>query len=78
MRDDIQVVAVNDPFLDPAYMAYMLKYDSVHGRLAAEVTHDDTSFIVDGQKITVTSEKCASLLKVAVLALACCSTPWCK
>ena len=31
-RKDIQVVGVNDPFLDPAYAAYMLKYDSMHGK----------------------------------------------
>lgn len=58
-RDDIEVVAVNDPFLDPEYMAYMLEYDSVHGRLAAELTSDDAAFYVDGEKISVFTEKCA-------------------
>ena len=60
MRDDIKVVAVNDPFLDPEYMTYMLKYDSVHGRLAADLDYDDKTFSVDGQKIKVFTEKCAS------------------
>lgn len=57
MRDDMEIVAVNDPFLDPSYMSYMLQYDSVHGRLAADVTHDDSSFTVDGQKVQVSTER---------------------
>ena len=57
MRDDIEVVSVNDPFLDPSYMAYMLKFDSVHGRLAAEVSSDDSGFIVNGSKIKVHTDK---------------------
>ena len=60
-RDDIEVVAVNDPFLDPKYMSYMLKYDSVHGRLAADIEHDDSSFTVGGQKVKVFTEKCVSV-----------------
>lgn len=60
MRDDMEVVAVNDPFLDPSYMSYMLQYDSVHGRLAADVTYDDSSFTVDGQKVQVSTERCAT------------------
>jgi glyceraldehyde-3-phosphate dehydrogenase/erythrose-4-phosphate dehydrogenase len=61
MRDDMEVVAVNDPFLDPSYMAYMLQYDSVHGRLAADISHDETSFTVNGQNVKVSTEKCAHL-----------------
>jgi hypothetical protein len=60
LRDDIQVVGVNDPFLDPKYMTYMLKYDSVHGRLAAEITSADDSFTVNGEKVKVATEKCAT------------------
>jgi hypothetical protein len=60
LRDDIQVVGVNDPFLDPKYMTYMLKYDSVHGRLAAEITSSDDSFTVNGEKVKVATEKCAT------------------
>jgi hypothetical protein len=59
LRDDIQVVGVNDPFLDPKYMTYMLKYDSVHGRLAADITASDDSFTVNGENIKVATEKCA-------------------
>ena len=35
-REDVEVVALNDPFMSPEYMAYMLKYDSVHGKFPGE------------------------------------------
>ena len=35
-RDDVEVVAINDPFIDAEYMAYMLKYDSVHGQVRCD------------------------------------------
>ena len=54
-RDDIEVVAIND-LLDNDYLAYMLKYDSVHGRFKGEVDSDDSHLIVDGEKILVTEE----------------------
>lgn len=54
--DEVVVVAVNDPFLKPEYMAYQLKYDSVHGRFPAEITHDESNLYVNGQKIHVFSE----------------------
>jgi glyceraldehyde 3-phosphate dehydrogenase len=54
--DDVVVVAVNDPFLKPEYMAYQLKYDSVHGRFPAEITYDESNLYVGGQKIHVFSE----------------------
>lgn len=38
--DDVEVVAINDPFIDGEYMAYMFKYDSVHGRFPGEITGD--------------------------------------
>lgn len=38
--DDIEVVAINDPFIDGEYMAYMFKYDSVHGRFPGEISGD--------------------------------------
>ena len=37
-RDDVEVVGLNDPFMSPEYMAYMLKYDSVHGKFPGEVS----------------------------------------
>ena len=36
-HDDVEVVALNDPFMNPEYMAYMLKYDSVHGKFPGTV-----------------------------------------
>ncbi len=54
-RDDIEVVAIND-LLDNDYLAYMLKYDSVHGRFDGEVTADGDHLVVNGKKILVTEE----------------------
>jgi glyceraldehyde 3-phosphate dehydrogenase len=53
----VQVVAVNDPFIDVEYMVYMFKYDSTHGRFKGEVKHDGTHLHVGGQKIAVTGER---------------------
>jgi glyceraldehyde 3-phosphate dehydrogenase len=53
-RDDVEVVAVNDPFIDTKYMAYMLKYDSTHGLLKSEVNAvDDKTLQVGSQTIKV-------------------------
>ena len=58
--DDIQVVAIND-LLDPDYLAYMLKYDSVHGIFNHEVCADNEKkvMVVDGKEIKVFAEKAA-------------------
>lgn len=55
-RDDLQVVAIND-LIDVDYMAYMLKYDSVHGRFKGEVHTENGMLVVNGRKIRVTAEK---------------------
>ncbi|KAG0018714.1 hypothetical protein BGZ81_010103, partial [Podila clonocystis] len=49
----VQVVAINDPFIDLAYMVYMFKYDSTHGRYKGHVEAKDGALYVDGTKITV-------------------------
>ena len=56
-RDDIEVVAINDPFIDAAYMKYMFQYDTVHGRLkgTAEATADEECSV---------DEKCPEVLMV--------------
>jgi len=54
-RDDIQVVAIND-LLDVDYLAYMLKYDSVHGRFHGDVAVEDGKLIVNGNPIRVSAE----------------------
>ena len=56
-RDDIEVVGINDPFLDAEYMAYLVKYDSVHGRVrGAQAEARDGKLIVNGAEIGVCSE----------------------
>jgi len=53
-RDNLEVVAVNDPFISADYMVYMLKYDSVHGRFKGEASTDaDGNLVVNGKKIKV-------------------------
>ena len=52
-RDDVEVVGLNDPFMNPEYMAYMLKYDSVHGKYPGEVSYEEGALIVDGKKYPV-------------------------
>ena len=51
--NDIEIVAIND-LLEPDYLAYMLKYDSVHGRFKGEVSVDGNNLIVNGRKIRLT------------------------
>lgn len=55
-RNDVEVVAIND-LLDIKHLAYLLKYDSVHGKCKADVLSDDNSLIVDGKKIQISSER---------------------
>lgn len=57
LRKEACVVAVNDPMVKLEYMAYLLKYDSTHGRLAAGICADSKNLIIDGQKIRVFNEK---------------------
>lgn len=52
-----QVVAVNDPFIGLDYMVYLFKYDSTHGRFKGTVTAEGGFLVVNGQKITVFSER---------------------
>ena len=54
-RDDIDVVAIND-LLDVDYLAYMLRYDSVHGPFQGEVAVDGNDLVVNGKKVRVTAE----------------------
>ncbi len=56
LRDDVEVVGIND-LIDVDYMAYMLKYDSTHGRFAGTVEVVDGQLVVNGKTIRVTSER---------------------
>ncbi|URI10466.1 type I glyceraldehyde-3-phosphate dehydrogenase [Aquincola tertiaricarbonis] len=60
--NDIEVVGIND-LLEPDYLAYMLKYDSVHGRFKGEVAVDGNTLIVNGKKIRLTAVKNPAELK---------------
>ena len=55
-RDDIEVVAIND-LLDVEHLAYLLKYDSVHGKLNDQISTKENCLIVNGNEIRVTAEK---------------------
>jgi glyceraldehyde 3-phosphate dehydrogenase len=60
--NDIEIVGIND-LLEPDYLAYMLQYDSVHGRFKGEVTVDGGNIIVNGKKIRLTQERDPANLK---------------
>ncbi|MEE8728626.1 MAG: glyceraldehyde-3-phosphate dehydrogenase [Rahnella inusitata] len=61
-RSDIEIVAIND-LLDAEYMAYMLKYDSTHGRFNGTVEVKDGHLVVNGKTIRVTAERDPANLK---------------
>ena len=56
LRDDVEVVGVNDPFMDPEYMVYMLRYDSVHGKFPGTVECEGNTLVVNGKKVPVFTE----------------------
>ena len=62
LRDDVQIVGIND-LLDVDYMAYMLKYDTVHGQFKGNVEVRDGKLVVNDQEIRVTAEKDPANLK---------------
>ena len=55
-RDDVEIVGVNDPFMNTEYMVYMLRYDSVHGKFPGTVECEEGALIVNGKKIPVFTE----------------------
>ncbi|MBK1672973.1 type I glyceraldehyde-3-phosphate dehydrogenase [Ectothiorhodospira shaposhnikovii] len=59
---ELEVVAIND-LLDPEYLAYMLRYDSVHGRFDGEVSVEGNHMVVNGKKIRLTAERDPANLK---------------
>jgi len=61
-RKDVEVVGIND-LVDPEYMAYMLQYDSTHGRFNGTVSVKDKNLVVNGKTIRVTAEKDPANLK---------------
>lgn len=61
-KNDIEIVGIND-LLDPDYLAYMLKYDSVHGKFDGEIKVEGTNLIVNGKTIRLTAERDPAALK---------------
>ena len=59
---NIEIVGIND-LLEPDYLAYMLKYDSVHGRFKGTIAVDGTTLIVNGKRIRLTAERDPAALK---------------
>ena len=59
---DIEIVGIND-LLDPDYLAYMLKYDSVHGRFEGDIGVDGSNLVVNGKTIRLTAERDPANLK---------------
>jgi len=56
-RNDVQIVAVNDPFLDLNYLVYMLQYDTVHGKFQGTVENKDGKLFVNGAEVAFSAEK---------------------
>ena len=50
-RDDIEFVGINDPFMTPDYMAYMLRYDTMHGQFQGSIEYTDDAIIVNGKTV---------------------------
>ena len=50
-REDIEFVGINDPFMTPDYMAYMLRYDTMHGQFKGTIEYTDDSIIVNGKEV---------------------------
>ncbi|KAK9374135.1 uncharacterized protein V1513DRAFT_485436 [Lipomyces chichibuensis] len=57
LRDDVEVVAFNDPFIDAEYAAYMFKYDSTHGRFKGDVSYKDGALVINGKEVKVFGER---------------------
>ena len=62
--EDIEIVAIND-LLEPDYLAYMLQFDSVHGRFKGDIAVDNGALVVNGKKIRLTQERDPANLKWA-------------
>ena len=52
-RDNVDVVAVNDPFIDVEYMKYMLTYDTIHGKYNADIKVEGNDLVINGKTVKV-------------------------
>lgn len=55
-KKEVEVVAINDPFIQADYMAYMLKYDTVHGKFNGDIKAEENKLIINGKEIKVYNE----------------------
>ena len=55
-KEDVEIVAINDPFITADYMAYMVKFDSIHGRFKGDIRAEEGKLIVNGKEIKVYNE----------------------
>ena len=55
-KEDVEVVSINDPFITADYMAYMIKYDTIHGRFEGEVKGEENTLTVNGKQVKVYNE----------------------
>ena len=55
-KEEVEIVAINDPFLQAEYMAYMVKYDTVHGKFNGTVSSTENTLIVNGKEIKIFNE----------------------
>ncbi len=56
LKKEVEVVSINDPFITADYMAYMLKYDTIHGKFEGEVRGEEGKLIINGKEIKVYNE----------------------
>ena len=56
-RDNVEIVAINDPFVDIEYMIYLFKYDSVHGSFDGNINIVNNKLVINDNAITIFSEK---------------------
>jgi len=61
-RENVEVVAINDPFISADYAAYLLCNDSIHGHYDKKVSHKENKLIVDGRTINLYAEKDPTLI----------------